>query len=138
MKESSNRRLLRRQQDALKERERPGERLARHPITQHAIYVCTACGRPGHRAEECPGGMPTPPAHATDRQAAPEEEVAMPCMGPVLPCWLCGNLPFTLGLDVSAKVCMNLSRDIVRGRMDYSLPGCSLDPGASGDLEDST
>jgi hypothetical protein len=52
MKEASNRRLLRHQQDTLMKRAGPGERLARHPVTQHGIFVCTPCGKPGHAAED--------------------------------------------------------------------------------------
>ena len=122
MKEASNRRLLRHQQDTLMKRARPGERLVRHPVTQHAIYACTRCGKPGHVAGAC-GEESRPSASASDEEVAPEvvapdDEMAV---GPVLPCWLCGNLPFTLGLDVSNKVCMGLSRDSVRKRMDYTF-----------------
>ena len=125
MKESSNRRLLTRQRDVLMKRARPGERLARHPVTQHGIYVCTQCGKPGHTAGACGAASPsgTP---ASDREEALDDGLAP--IGPVPPCWLCGNLPFTLGLDVSNKVCMGLSRDSVKRRMDYSrCTPCQID-----------
>ena len=118
MKESSNRRLLCRQQDALMKRVRPGERLARHPVTQHGIYVCTRCGKPGHKAGACDVASPAL-AQPADEEGPPDDR--LPPIGPVPPCWLCGNLPFALGLDVSNKVCMGLSRDSIRRRMDYSL-----------------
>ena len=60
-----------------------------------------------------------PSTSATDEEVDPDNEMAP--VGPVLPCWLCGNLPFALGIDVSNKVCMGLSRDSIRRRMDYSL-----------------
>jgi hypothetical protein len=119
MKEASNRRLLRHQQDTLMKRAKPGERLARHPVTQHGIYVCTRCGKPGHAAGACGEEGPVEAAPATDEEVAPDDEMAQ--VGPVLPCWLCGNLPFALGIDVSNKVCMGLSRDSVRKRMDYTF-----------------
>lgn len=90
----------------------PGERLDRHPVTQHGIFVCTRCGKPGHAAGAC-GEESRPSTSATDDEMA--------AIGPVLPCWLCGNLPFALGIDVSNKVCMGLSRDSVRKRMDYTF-----------------
>ena len=122
MKEASNRRLLRHQRDSLQKRAGPGERLARHPVTQHGIYVCTRCGKPGHAAGAC--GEESPPSTSgSGEEAAPDDEMAP--MGPVMPCLMCGNLPFALGVDVSNKVCMGLSRDSVRRRMDYSYcPDC--------------
>ena len=102
-----------------------GERLARHPVTQHGIYVCTRCGKPGHVAGACNEELP-PSTSASDEEAAPDEEMAL--IGPVLPCLLCGNLPFALGLDVSNKVCMGLSRDSVRKRMDYTSPCLPCEP----------
>ena len=116
LKECSNRRLLIRQQETLEKRAAPGERLARHPITKHAIYVCTRCGKPGHQAGAC---VATP---ASDEPVAAGGGADLPPRGPVPECWLCGALPFALGLDVSSKVCMGLSRDVIRGRLDYSLP----------------
>ena len=118
MKEASNRRLLRHQQDTLMKRAGPGERLARHPVTQHGIFVCARCGKPGHAAGAC-AEESRPSTSATDEEVAPDDEMAP--VGPVLPCWLCGNLPFALGIDVSNKVCMGLSRDSVRKRMDYTF-----------------
>ena len=130
MKEASNRRLLRHQQDTLMKRAKPGERLARHPVTQHGIFVCARCGKPGHAAGAC-GEESRPSTSAPDEEVAPDDEMAtdeevapddeMAPVGPVLPCWLCGNLPFALGIDVSNKVCMGLSRDSVRKRMDYTF-----------------
>ena len=53
--------------------------------------------------------------------ASVRNAIEMAPVGPVLPCWLCGNLPFALGIDVSNKVCMGLSRDSIRKRMDYTF-----------------
>lgn len=35
------------------------------------------------------------------------------------PCLICGSLPFVIGMDVSAKVCIGLGREAIRRRIDY-------------------
>ena len=133
MKECSNERLLCRQQAVLEARAKPGERLARHSVTQHAIYVCTQCDKPGHLAGDCK--EPEGPAAKRQNPGSSQEAVQQESMshGQGGSCWLCGDLPFALGFDVSAKVCMGLSRDAVRRRMDYSLPPDAV--GAVGDVD---
>ena len=132
MKEYSNRRLLDRQEETLRARAGEGERLVRHPVTHHGIYVCTQCGKAGHNAQECDGSPPDgspPPA----KEASEAKDAGVPPTPPLPPCWLCGNLPFVIGLDVSAKVCMGLSRESVRSRMDYSLPNPEVAQQGGGD-----
>ena len=130
MKHCQNRRLLARQQEELERRLRPGERLARHPVTQHGIYVCAHCGCPGHTSEVCTGGPLDSGAGSVEGASGSESKTVRACpeeagQCALPPCWHCGILPFVLGLDVTAKVCMNLSSDAVRRRMDYST-GCSI------------
>ena len=47
------------------------------------------------------------------------------------PCWTCGNLPFVLGMDVSAKVCMGLGREAIRRRIDYETLASSTQSASS-------